>query len=195
MTLTRREFVECAATFVAGVAFSRIARSQEAAQSAATNAPMNEGAYRAVRLPAKSEEPSLTAGERDELEHKLHCQCGCNLDVYTCRTTDFSCPVSPAMHRDVMALVAGGYGEQAILDAFTGVYGEQALMAPKKEGFNWAAYVVPFAALGAGAVLVTRLLRGWRRESTSASTPRQLPVEGTPDELAQLDAAIRSGDG
>ena len=37
----------------------------------------------------------MNQAKRDELEHQIHCQCGCNLDVYTCRTTDFSCEVSP----------------------------------------------------------------------------------------------------
>ena len=93
----------------------------------------------------------MTPMQRDALEHQIRCQCGCTLDVYTCRTTDFSCQVSPAMHRDIMALVEGGYSAQEILDAFVDTYGERALMAPKKEGFNWAGYLVPFGALAAGA--------------------------------------------
>src|SRR2546426_1069442 len=30
------------------------------------------------------------------IEKRLHCTCGCGLDVYTCRTTDFTCTPSPA---------------------------------------------------------------------------------------------------
>src|SRR5690349_3199734 len=26
-----------------------------------------------------------------QIEKQLRCTCGCNLDIYTCRTTDFSC--------------------------------------------------------------------------------------------------------
>src|SRR3989442_5354574 len=32
------------------------------------------------------------------IEKRLHCTCGCGLDVYTCRTTDFTCTPSPGMH-------------------------------------------------------------------------------------------------
>ena len=78
----------------------------------------------------------LTPTQRDDLEHHIRCQCGCTLDVYTCRTTDFSCQVSPAMHRDVMALVEGGYWAQEIIDAFVETYGERALMAPNKVGLQ-----------------------------------------------------------
>jgi hypothetical protein len=45
----------------------------------------------------------------------------------------------------------GRYSAQEILDAFVETYGEVALMAPKREGFNWAGYLVPFGALAAGA--------------------------------------------
>src|SRR5690348_18097192 len=34
--------------------------------------------------------------------------CGCTLDVFTCRTTDFSCTYSPRLHREVLALRASG---------------------------------------------------------------------------------------
>jgi cytochrome c-type biogenesis protein CcmH len=80
---------------------------------------MNQEAAQTVRRPPKRDaRASMSNDDRDALEHQIRCQCGCTLDVYTCRTTDFSCQVSPAMHRDVMSLVAGGYSAQEILDAF-----------------------------------------------------------------------------
>src|SRR3982750_2322564 len=130
----------------------------------------------------------VSADDRDALEHRIRCQCGCTLDVYTCRTTDFSCQVSPAMHRDVMSLVSGGYTAQEIIDAFVGTYGERALMAPKKEGFNWAGYLVPFGALAAGAAAVLVVLRGRQRGGAPAGGPVDgvvVPPLGTADELAK----------
>jgi cytochrome c-type biogenesis protein CcmH len=159
---------------------------------------MNQGAARTVTRPPKpGARPSMDQDTRDALEHKIRCQCGCTLDVYTCRTTDFSCQVSPAMHRDVMALVEGGYSAQEILDAFVDTYGERALMAPKKEGFNWAGYLVPFGALAAGAAAVLVVLRGMQRGGTPAEVPMDgvvVPPLGTADEMAKLNDAIRKDD-
>ena len=159
---------------------------------------MNQGAARTVTRPPKpGARPSMDSDTRDALEHQIRCQCGCTLDVYTCRTTDFSCQVSPAMHRDVMALVAGGYSAQEILDAFVDTYGERALMAPKKEGFNWAGYLVPFGALAAGAAAVLVVLRGMQRGGAPAEVPMDgvvVPPLGTPDEMAKLNDAIRKDD-
>jgi cytochrome c-type biogenesis protein CcmH len=158
---------------------------------------MDQEAAKTVRRPPKAgARASMSSDERDALEHDIRCQCGCTLDVYTCRTTDFSCQVSPAMHRDVISLVEGGYSAQEILDAFVGTYGERALMSPKREGFNWAGYLMPFAALGAGAAAVVVVLRGMQRRTSAIATPtpRASNVEATADELARLDAAIRRDD-
>lgn len=156
---------------------------------------MDQSASRPVRLPPKpGARVVVSADERDALEHRIRCQCGCTLDVYTCRTTDFSCQVSPSMHRDVMALVSGGYGAQEIIDAFVGVYGERVLMAPTATGFNLFGWVAPFAALGGGAILVAVLLRTWRRPATSKVSSSAASVrspDATEAERARLDAAVR----
>jgi len=158
----------------------------------AANAPMESDRYKPVQLAAKGA-PVMNQAKRDELEHHIHCQCGCNLDVYTCRTTDFSCQVSPAMHRDVMALVAGGYSAPEIIAAFTAVYGDRVLMAPPSSGFDLAAWITPFVALAAGIALVLLVLRRLRVPSPApASAPSA--VDATPSEQARLDALVRTDD-
>ena len=169
-------------------------RRQASAQALQTfNGPMADAneVYRPVSLPAKpNAAPSMTDAQRDDLEHQIHCQCGCNLDVYTCRTTDFSCSVSPAMHADVMGLVAGGHTAQEILAAFKSVYGEKVLMAPNKSGFNLVGYTMPFVALAGGAVLVNTLLKRWKTRVPEPATT--VPhVDATQSELDALDAAVR----
>jgi cytochrome c-type biogenesis protein CcmH len=191
--MDRRQFLGALATSAATAALPPALFGQQQQNTGTANVPMNDGAYQSVRLPPKSSQPSMTDAERDALEHRLHCMCGCTLDVYTCRTTDFSCSVSPAMHRDVMALVAGGYSAQEIIDAFVGQYGQRVLMEPKKEGFNLAGYITPFVALAGGAALVVALLRRWHRPADPASvTP--LPMEASPEELAKIDDLMRRDD-
>lgn len=156
---------------------------------------MDQAAARQVSLPAKpNATPQLTDLQRDELERKIHCQCGCTLDVFTCRTTDFSCQVSPAMHRDVVALVQGGYSAQEIIDAFVNVYGDRVLMAPRKSGFDLVAWVTPgVAVLVVGALLAT-VLRRWRAAPAEQRPVAVSGVDATPDELARLEAAVRRDD-
>jgi cytochrome c-type biogenesis protein CcmH len=153
---------------------------------------MDQGAARPVRLPPKANAvKQLTNTQRDALEHQLHCQCGCTLDVFTCRTTDFSCQVSPVMHRDVMALVDGGYSAQEIIDAFVTTYGERVLMAPPRSGFNTLAWVSPGIAVLVAAAFILAFLRRSQSPKTAPLGPAAKGVDATDDELARLEAAIR----
>jgi cytochrome c-type biogenesis protein CcmH len=214
--LTRRAFVARVAMYGGGLALSAggLGTGRLIAQEVATppGAPssrdssnlfaMDQSASRPVRLPPKpGVPPKMTATDRDALEHQIRCQCGCTLDVYTCRTTDFACQVSPDMHRDIMELVQGGYTAQEIIDQFVKVYGERALMAPTKEGFNLFGWAAPFVALAGGALAVSVVLRGWQRtaHARAAVSPGAAPVAvrpagATDDERARLDSAVRSDD-
>lgn len=188
----RREFL----VGLGGLAVALAAR-QLGAQQQGNFAPMDQNAYRPVLRSAKPNAvPLLTVDERDALEKELKCQCTCVLDVYTCRTTDFSCGVSPAMHRDVLRLVGGGYTADEIKAAFVDTYGEVALTAPVKQGFNWAGYFVPSIVMATGGIVLTMMLRRWTRQSAanaalaaSGSTPPAL--EASDDEMARLQRALR----
>lgn len=165
---------------------------------------MNQDAYRPVlREPKPGATASMTPLERDQLERQLKCQCTCILDVYTCRTTDFSCGVSPAMHRDVMRMVEGGYTAQEIKDAFVATYGEVALTAPVKQGFNWAGYFAPAVVMTTGGIILTMMIKRWTARSAAtaaaggfvaAAAPVVPRVDASPDELARLEKALREED-
>lgn len=191
--ISRRDFV--LGLPILGLVAAVLPRRALVAQAVQTfNGPMADAndVYRPVSLPPKpGATASMTDAQRDDLEHQIHCQCGCNLDIYTCRTTDFACSVSPAMHADVMGLVTGGHSAQEILAAFKAVYGEKVLMAPVKSGFNLVGYTMPFVALGAGAVVVGALLKRWKSRSPAPATVAANPVNATEGELAALDEAVR----
>jgi len=205
---TRRDFLaRIAGASAAAAVMSRTAGAQQRGQMHdssivrrdTTNLfAMDQSAARTVQRPPKPGATAvLTPGQRDDLEHRIRCQCGCTLDVFTCRTTDFSCQVSPAMHRDVMALVEGGYDAQEIIDAFVGTYGERARMAPTKSGFNLLAWFAPGGAVILGGAAILMVLRRWNAEKAElAAAQRSVPssVAATSDELARLDAAVRGDD-
>jgi len=111
-------------------------------------------------------------------ELKLGCTCGCTLDVFTCRTTDFTCTYSPALHREAVALFAQGKTSEQVIAAFVDKYGEKILMAPKPEGFNIAGYVVPGAAILAVGGIVAWIIR--RRVRLTERRAADQPPSGTP---------------
>lgn len=147
---------------------------------------------RAGRLQAR-----VTKYENDpfvvDVEGKIRCTCGCNLSVYTCRTTDFTCTTSPAMHQRVVELVEQKKSAQEILDAFVAQYGESVLMAPPREGFNILGYVVPGILITlVGGSLAWVMVRKTRVRLAEAGAAAGAEPESSlpPDQAAQLKAEM-----
>ena len=142
--------------------------------------------------PARAGRPlePVTAADNDAaiqaIEKQIHCTCGCNLDVYTCRTTDFTCTVSPALHQHVVALAEQGMTGQQIIDQFVREHGLVILMAPPKRGFNLAGYFLPSLLIVAAGVILTLVLRRRTRSAAPEAVPARPLVAGTPEELERL---------
>lgn len=163
MMPSRREFVRRASFALLPMALT--SRSQDTSRSQG-KPPSNAGATTADTLAIPVGRPSLPLGPLDNdpgviaIERRLRCTCGCTLDVYTCRTTDFSCTYSPAMHRDVVAQVQQGATPEQIVQWFVAQNGEKVLMAPAAHGFNLMGYLVPGLTVAAfGLVLAAWLVR------------------------------------
>ena len=139
------------------------------------------------------------------VEQRLACTCGCTLDIFTCRTTDFTCTYSPELHREVVELDRAGKTAQEILDTFVAKYGEKALMAPKPEGFNLWGYLLPGSAIvlagGALAAFISRRKTAVAAAEAPAASgpslatdvPRAEPqpaVDATPEEMERLRRAL-----
>lgn len=125
----------------------------------------------------------ITARDNDAaiqaIEKRLQCTCGCGLDIYTCRTTDFSCTYSPGYHRQILSLAASGMSGDEIIAEFVKEHGESILMSPPKRGFALFGYFGPWvvvALAGAGLVL---LLRRWSRR-TAAVAAVEAPASPAP---------------
>jgi cytochrome c-type biogenesis protein CcmH len=183
--LSRRAFI---ASLAAAVPLGLGQQQDSLAGRGATGTLRDPTALGRSRQPTDARENNA---EIQAIELQLACNCGCTLDVFTCRTTDFSCTYSPALHREVLALRDQGKSAREILDAFVSKYGEKALMAPKPKGFNLWGYLLPGTAIGAAAVALLAVLR--RRQTVAGAVgpaPVQ-PVSATPDELERLQRALQ----
>lgn len=161
-----------------------------------------------LRMPgAVQQRTAVTDAQNDEtvkaIERRLKCTCGCNLDIFTCRTTDFTCGVSPELHKEVVALLEAGNTPDQVVAAFVAKYGEEVLMAPKPEGFNLAGYLVPgLVVLAAGGLLAAVLTRRHRMAAAAAAAappPASAPGEpGIPgvsrQEMDRLEQALQEVD-
>ena len=95
------------------------------------------------------------------LSHRLICMCGCGQILGECNHV--SCPVSPVMLKKLDDEVASGKSDDLILQSFVQEYGAQVLAEPPAKGFNWLAWVMPFAVLGFGFLIVRTVITRWHR--------------------------------
>lgn len=177
-----------------------LAGQQEGQQSGdgATGALRDPRAAGASRTPATARDNDAVVRAAEE---RLRCTCGCTLDIYTCRTTDFTCTYSPNLHLEVLALQDDGKNADEIVAAFVEKYGEKVLMAPKPEGFNIAGYVLPTLLVLMVAGIMVVLLRR-RIRITAAATAQRMPAgaaagtiaapPASAEELARLERELKS---
>jgi cytochrome c-type biogenesis protein CcmH len=156
-----------------------------------------------LRMPgAVQRRTTVTDAQNDEtvkaIERRMKCTCGCNLDIFACRTTDFTCGTSPELHKEVVALLEAGNTPDEVVAAFVAKYGEEVLMAPIPEGFNLTGYLLPGAALlVAGGILTAVLVRRHRMARVAdpagaAAGGAAVPLAGvSADELARLEEALQ----
>jgi cytochrome c-type biogenesis protein CcmH/NrfF len=113
-----------------------------------------------------------TAASQQEVEESLTCQCGCGLTVHSCN--HLQCPSGEPIKKDVAERLARGESKDTILAAYREKYGEKVLSSPTFRGFNWFAWITPFAAVLAGGLGVSLVIRRWTR-----TTPPAAPAGGS----------------
>jgi cytochrome c-type biogenesis protein CcmH len=104
--------------------------------------------------------------------------------------------VADGLRAEIRARIEAGASDAQVLEHFVARYGERILATPPAHGFNWAAWIVPGAALLLGAGFALWLLRRWARSSRAAGpsgpAPRAAAVEPADPYTRLLDAELAS---
>jgi cytochrome c-type biogenesis protein CcmH len=124
--------------------------------------------------PAAASEQHPTLGE---LEGELMCPtCKSSLDQSTS-------PIADRIRRFVTARIAAGDTKSEIKAKLVEQFGPAVLAEPSKEGFNLLAWVLPFAGLGGGALVMGALVWRWSRGRDPAPAVAGAPVAGLDPDL------------
>lgn len=103
----------------------------------------------------------------DEVSEKLSCRCGCNLVLNRCNHVQ--CGSALPMRARINKEIAEGKSRDEIIAGFVRDMGEQVLAVPPTSGFNWNAWIMPFAVLALGGVLLGVALRLMRRKKSETA--------------------------
>ena len=111
----------------------------------------------------------------ETLGEGLICMCGCNQLLSGCEM--INCPAAPAMRRELQGFIDAGEDDRTILASFSAKYGPKVLSTPRTDDwFNLSAWVMPFAVLAGGALV---LLVALRRVRTAAPDQGPPPVDSS----------------
>ncbi len=128
------------------------------------------------------------AARIDRLGHQMMCVCGCNQILLECNHV--GCSYSTRMRDELVAAVDSGDSDGVVLEAFIQKYGTTVLAAPTTVGWvNRAAWVMPYAALALGIILVAFVVRAWRSRPLPVAPGAPTPVSGI--ELERFRAQAR----
>jgi len=131
----------------------------------------------AVFIFSGASDPSTRFGH---LGHQLMCMCGCGQILLECNHV--GCPDSDGMRNELMAAVTRGDSDSLVEQAFVQKYGPTVLAAPTTSGFDRTAWIMPFAALIAGIVVLILIVRAWKNRPAPALADGITPARG-----AELD--------
>jgi cytochrome c-type biogenesis protein CcmH len=137
-----------------------------------------------LAAPAAASERHPTLGD---LEGQVMCP--------TCKTTldQSQAPIANRIRQFISARIAAGDTESQIKAKLVAQFGPAILAEPSKHGFNLLAWVLPFVALGVGAVAVGWLAWRWSRGRQEAPAPAGGPPidpeldRRVDEELARFD--------
>lgn len=94
----------------------------------------------------------------NDIAEELMCQCGCTMVLSTCQ-----CGTRDAMVATIEQKLVEGQSKDEIIQYFVAQYGEQVLASPPKKGFNLVVWILPFASILVGGVVVYLVVRAWVR--------------------------------
>ncbi len=143
-----------------------------------------------VMVPVFAQQPNDRA---HQLGAKLKCMCGgCDQSAGGCYHTGgaFSgpCDTEKGMLREISARLNQGQSEEQILRAFEQQFGTEVFIEPPKSGFSLVAWILPFAYLAAGTLLVVFVISRWSKRSLRQATAAAGGPAVSPEYLARARA-------
>lgn len=136
----------------------------------------------AMPVSARAQAPELTV---NDVAEDLYCPLCSGLTVDVCELE-----VCADMKEVIAQKIAAGESEEAIQAYFVEQYGQKVVAKPSTSGFDLVAWILPFAAVGLGAIGLTFWLRN--RPAPQPEAVRVPSTDSAEDPYtAQLERELR----
>lgn len=128
----------------------------------------------------------VTDDQVNAVAKQLYCPVCENIPLDVCPTQ--ACAQWRALIRQMLA---EGKSEIEIKEYFVAQYGDRVLAAPPARGLNWLVYIVPPAAILAGAFILYRAMRAWKISPPAATDKPDTPQASSDEYIARLEEELR----
>jgi cytochrome c-type biogenesis protein CcmH len=136
---------------------------------------------------AQSPVEGVTANEVNEVAREIWCPLCSGVRLDSCELT-----ACAQMKEEIALMLAEGQDTESIKAYFLEQYGPEVLGEPPREGFNWLAWILPFAALVVGGVFLWTRLSHMIRPAGQSSESVGDAHAGAPDTYEQkLDEELQ----
>ena len=95
----------------------------------------------------------------NSIQRELICLCGCKSILKDCPHVD--CGYAIPLRKKIREALEQGQTREQIIASVVKERGEEALAAPKKEGFNLVGYIFPALAILAAGLVVAIIAKNW----------------------------------
>jgi cytochrome c-type biogenesis protein CcmH len=135
---------------------------------------------------AQSDPPQPpTDDEVNAIAKQMYCPVCENIPLDVCPTQ--ACTEWRELIRDKLAL---GWSENQIKLYFVDQYGDRVLATPPARGLNWLVYIIPPLAFFAGAFLLYKVFKGWKKP-VSPGSPVETPPTIDDEYVQRLEKDLR----
>jgi cytochrome c-type biogenesis protein CcmH len=137
---------------------------------------------------AHAQQPTPSDDDVNAIAKQLFCPVCENTPLDVCPTQ--AC----AQWRDEIRLrLAQGWTEAEIKDYFAQNYGIRVLAEPPRQGLNWLVYIVPPVAFLAGAAILYKAFRSWRKlaQQVSSEKTQDTNLDETDPYLKKFEEEIK----
>lgn len=113
-------------------------------------------------------------------------------------TADY-CTLATAydLRAEIWDMLAQGKKKEQIIDELVAKYGERILAAPKLQGFNWLAWLLPGAGIMAGGMTIGWFVRSWVRRTAAVRVSGQTaqdavsPQPVSPEQTKRVEEELK----
>lgn len=134
--------------------------------------------------PARAQAPTPSDDQVNIIARQLYCPVCENVPLDVCPTQ-----ACAQWRETIREKLAQGWSEAQIKQYFVDQYGGRVLATPPATGLNWLVYLLPPIAFLAGAFILFRAVRSWRRPATT--TPPAAPGPGIDPYVARVEEELR----